>query len=125
MCQLLPGYGVGTSYTWGMGKGEAGKQARNTFLTWGQKNIHSMSFRSPRNGVMKKLVQRKYLEKRQIYPCVLISSSCQVRTMFRHQLKCNANILTQSIMILETTLLYYRETFFCKITRSYSLNHVF
>ena len=27
---------MGTSYTWGMGKEEAGKQARNTLLTWGQ-----------------------------------------------------------------------------------------
>ena len=83
MCQLLPGYGVGTSYTWGMGKGEAGKQARNTVLTWGQKNIHSMSFRSITNGVMNILVQRKYPDKRQIYPCVLISSTFQVRTTFR------------------------------------------
>ena len=59
---------MGTSYTWGMGKEEAGKQARNTFLTWGQKNIHSMSFRSITNGVMKKLVQRKYPEKDKSIP---------------------------------------------------------
>ena len=54
---------MGTSYTWGMGKGEAGKLAKNTFLAWGQKNIHSMSFRSITNGVMNILVQRKYPDK--------------------------------------------------------------
>ena len=79
-----------------------------------EENIHSMSFRSPTNGVMNILVHRKYPDKRQIYPSVLISSSCQVRTTFRQQHKCTGNIPTQSVIIFKTTVLNNRETFFVK-----------
>ena len=42
LCQLLSGYGMGTPYTWGMAKEWARTLARNTFWTWGQKNIHGI-----------------------------------------------------------------------------------
>ena len=44
LCHLFPGYGMGTPYTWVMGKCEAGSLARKTFLTFSLKNRHGMAF---------------------------------------------------------------------------------
>ena len=44
---------------WGMGKEEAGKQARNTLLTWGQKNIHGIYMNFQMVGVPKISVSKK------------------------------------------------------------------
>ena len=60
VCHLFPGYGIGTPYTWGMGKREAGSLARKTFLTFSFKNRHGMASPFPTNIVLKMPVSRKY-----------------------------------------------------------------
>ena len=51
---------MGTPYTWGMGKREAGSLARKTFLTFSLKNRHGMAFPFPTNYVLKMSVSGKY-----------------------------------------------------------------
>ena len=60
VCQLIPGYGMGTCCEQGMKKDEAGSPARKTILTFFQKNRHTMAFLFQKNDVLKMSVSGKY-----------------------------------------------------------------
>ena len=84
LCQLLSGYGMGTPYTWGMDKEWTRNQARNTLLTWGQKNIHGIYMNFQMVGVPKISVSKKKWNLTHSFDCLLISCIREVRTLFRH-----------------------------------------
>ena len=79
VCNLFPGYGRGTLYTWGMGNGEAGFLARKAFLTLFHKYIDDMAVPCPKNIVLKMSVSRKYYFLMRLRSHVLVFYVFQVR----------------------------------------------
>ena len=66
-------------------------QARNTLLTWGQKDIHGIYMNFQMVGVPKISVSKKKGNLTHSFDCLLISCIREVRTVFGHQRRVTSN----------------------------------